>query len=230
MGEWRRFAVYYAPRAESAIARFGTAWLGWDAERGAEIEDPEIPGLPAPRSELIAMPARYGFHATLKAPFRLAPGATPDALDAALAELAAGLAPFLVPVQMADLGGAAAIVARGPVPEVDRLAGLCVRRLDPFRAPLTPAEMARRDPARLTERQRRSLAAWGYPYVLDDFRFHLSLTGPLPAGVGAAVVAALAAAAAPALAAPMPVEDLCLFGEAASDRRFRLLARHPLRG
>ena len=33
----------------------------------------------------------------------------------------------------------------------------------------------------VTERQASNLDRWGYPYVFDDFRFHMTLTGPLTA-------------------------------------------------
>ncbi|MBP7001368.1 DUF1045 domain-containing protein [Amaricoccus sp.] len=229
MEGWRRFAVYYAPRAESAIARFGAAWLGWDAERGEATAGLAVPGLPAPREALVAAPARYGFHATLKAPFRLGERATAAGLDAALAALAGGIAAFAVPVRLGGLGGAAAIVPLRRSPALDRAASLCVRRLDGFRAALTAEEIARRAPGRLTPRQRRRLAAWGYPFVLEDFRFHLTLTGALPEAEREATTRALAAVVGPLLEAPLPVEDLCLFGEGA-DGRFRLLSRHPLLG
>ena len=74
--DFRRYAIYFAPRPRRALARFGAAWLGWDAEAGADRDGPELAGLPRPRAEIVATPRRYGFHATLKAPFRLARGAT----------------------------------------------------------------------------------------------------------------------------------------------------------
>lgn len=227
MDGWRRFAIYYAPRAESAIARFGGSWLGWDLERGAVPPPMAVAGLPRPREELTAPAARYGFHATLKAPFRLAEAATPAALQAAVAALAAEAAPVFVPARIGALGDFVAVAPRRRMRDLDRIASLCLRRLDRFRAALTPEEIARRRPERLTPRQARRLAAWGYPYVFEDFRFHMTLTGPLPPAERAAAVAALRQAAGPALEEGLAVEDLCLCGEG-RDGRFRLLARLPL--
>jgi hypothetical protein len=51
-----------------------------------------------------------------------------------------------------------------------------VRGLDAFRAPLNEAERVRRDPLRLTPRQRETFERWGYPYALAEFRLHFTLT------------------------------------------------------
>ena len=81
MDDWRRQAIYFAPPAGSPLARFGAAWLGWDPEAGAEVEGLPVAGLPLPREALVAAPRRYGFHATLKPPFRLAAGRDAAGLD-----------------------------------------------------------------------------------------------------------------------------------------------------
>ena len=74
MGDWRRHAIYFAPPAGSPLAEFGADWLGWDPATGRGRDGFDLPGLPRRRAELVATPARYGFHATLKAPFRLGRG------------------------------------------------------------------------------------------------------------------------------------------------------------
>lgn len=231
MDGWRRYAVYYAPRPETMLARFGAAWLGWDPERGVEVAGPAVAGLPAPPDEIVAAPARYGLHATLKPPFRLADGARAAALEQAVDALAAELAPVAVRLAPAALGDFVALVPAEPEARraLGRIAAACVRRLDRFRAPPDPNEIARRRPETLTPRQAARLARWGYPFVLDEFAFHLTLTGPLRPDDRAAVAAALEPALGPALAAPAAVEDLCLLGEGA-DGRFRMLSRRPLAG
>jgi len=144
MTGWRRFAVYYAPRPETALGRFGVAWLGWDPERGAEVAPPALRGLPRPWEEIVAAPRRYGFHATLKAPFRLAAGADPAGLDAAAAALAADRVAFAVPVGLAALGPFLALTPRRPEPALAEIERACVQGLDGFRAPLTAARSRRR--------------------------------------------------------------------------------------
>lgn len=232
MGDWRRHAIYFAPPQGSALERFGASWLGWDAEAGAAVPRPPDAVLP---DAMVAEPARYGFHATLKAPFRLADAATVDALDAATEALAQGLAGFELRLRVATLGGFVALVPDQP-PEaasepaaaaLSALEAAVVRGLDGFRAPLDAAEIARRRPDRLDARGREHLASWGYPHVLDRFRFHMTLTGQLDAVAIEAAWRTLARRMAPLLADPVPVREICRFSEA-SDGRFRLLRRFRL--
>lgn len=229
MRDIRRWAVYVAPRMASALARFGADWLGWDAQAGLMRDGLALPGLPRPRPALVEAARRYGLHATLKAPFPLAPDRVPTELDAAIAAVAGDFAPFPLPLALASLGGFLALVPAGPSPEIDALAAACVTRLDSFRAALQPAERARRRPDALSAEQRALLEQWGYPFVLGEYRFHMTLTGPLPDDERAAAAAALAPLLDPILAAPLMVADICLFGEDGAGR-FHLLKRFPLTG
>ncbi|MFQ8430148.1 DUF1045 domain-containing protein [Amaricoccus sp. W119] len=222
-----RWAVYCAPKMSSALARFGADWLGWDAQAGRARDGLVIQGLPALREEITAAPRKYGFHGTLKPPFVLAEGREPAELDAELTTLVRDFEPFDLPLTPGALGDFLALVPSGPVPELDRLATACVTWLDGFRAPPSPSEIARRRPRLLTARQRANLETWGYPYVLDDFRFHMTLSGPLPEAEREATARALAPKLAEALAKPNRVEDICLFGEDLNGL-FHLLKRFPL--
>lgn len=229
MGDWRRHAIYFAPPRESALAAFGAGWLGWDAERGVRCAGDPPAGLPRPRDELVERPRRYGFHATLKAPFRLAEGRTVAALDAALAGIAAGQAGFALRLALAAPGGFLALVPE-EVPEALRaLERACVTGVDAFRAPPEAGETLRRRMAGLDAVEEENLRRWGYPYVLERFRFHMTLTGPLDAGVRVVVREVLEPVLAPLLAAPVPVAEVCRFAEAA-DGCFRLVRRFPLGG
>ncbi len=222
MRDIRRWAVYFAPKADSALARFGADWLGWDPGAGVVREGIEIAGLPRPRRDLVAAPRKYGFHATLKAPFPLAEGRAPKALDDAIEELARDHGAFALPLRLAALGRFVALVPAEPVPALEALAGDCVTRLDPFRG-AAPA----RDRSGLTPGQVAHLERWGYPFVLDQFRFHMTLTGPLEPSEVAVVLAALRGPTRPLLAEPVQVRDICLFGEMA-DGNFHILDRFPL--
>jgi hypothetical protein len=104
-----------------------------------------------------------------------------------------------------------------------------VEATDPLRAPLTEAEIARRRPESLSSRQRELLDRWGYPFVMEEFRFHLTLTDRLPAAEAGQVVDALRVYFAPVLPQPFVIEDLCLFGEDAQGR-FHPLHRYALTG
>jgi len=221
-----RYAVYFTPEP-GALADFGAAWLGWDSAAGVARPHPDVPGLPAPVEDLTARPRKYGFHGTIKPPFRLAPGTDADDLRAALATFCATAAPVMLDgLRLARIGSFVALVPEGPADALARCAAGAVEALDRFRAPLTAAEIDRRDPARLTDRQRQMLARWGYPYTHADFRFHMTLTGPVGAQADA-VCAALAPVVTPLIPRPFAVDALTLLGADGQDR-FHQIARYPL--
>ncbi|RAK22846.1 putative phosphonate metabolism protein [Salipiger aestuarii] len=225
MPEYTRFAVYYAP-APGPFADFCASWLGWDAALGRPSPHPDIPGLPRPLTEITQTPRKYGFHATLKPPFRLT--GTRAALERDLAALAARLAPAQMPgLALTRLGAFLALTPTGDTERLSELAAETVRALDRHRAPPTAAELARRRNARLSPSQEVNLDRWGYPYVMQDFRFHLTLTGRLSPEQAEQTRAALAPVLAPLLPAPFRVDALSLFGEA-SDGWFHLLHRYAL--
>ena len=225
-----RFAVFHVPTAEAEWARVCIGWLGWDSEAGEAAPAPDLPDLPLPLVEITRAPRRYGLHATIKPPFRLAPGADPAQLDEGLGTICARLAPVSLPsLTIARIGGFLALCPPSAPPGLAALHAEVLRGMDGFRAPPSPEETARRGHARLSPRQRAHLARWGYPHVLEDFRFHLTLTGRLRAPVLAEVRAVLDAALAPLLAGPIDIRDLALMGEDAKGR-FHLLKRLPLSG
>src|ERR1700679_2733683 len=84
-----RYGIYFCPRSETPLHRMGSHWLGRDATTCATL-DPDLPDLirPADWLRVTGNPRRYGFHATLKPPFRLAEGVTVDDLQAALRDFA----------------------------------------------------------------------------------------------------------------------------------------------
>ncbi len=136
-----------------------------------------MPGL----DDITMTPRKYGFHATLKPPFRLAEGQDVKALEAAVSDLAAGLAPAICnELELTTLGGFLALTPQDDMQAVRRVAGACVRELDRFRAPASETESARRRKVGLSPRQEALLAQWGYPYVMEEFRFHMTLTARLP--------------------------------------------------
>jgi putative phosphonate metabolism protein len=227
MEKMKRYAVYYAPEA-GAFADAAAAWLGWDLQAGKPVPQPDY-DLPRPLREITAEPRKYGFHATIKPPFRLAEGVAFVDLAKAVASLAMGLKQVVLPaLQMVNLEGFLALIPQGNAAQLQALAAEIVRVLDPFRAALTEAETARRRPESLTQRQRDLLAIYGYPYVMEEFRLHLTLSGPLAPGEFAALTAAAFAHFDAVLPQPFVLGSLCLCGEDA-DGRFHLLQRYDLR-
>ena len=222
----KRFAVYYAPRP-GAFADRANAWLGWDPATGQPLPQPKVPGI-ADAAAITADPRRYGFHGTIRAPFRLDDGVTPQEAAATVADLATRLAPVLCEgLVLENLHGFLALTPTGCEAALLELGAAVVEGTNPLRAPLTPAEIARRRPETLSSRQRSLLEVWGYPFVMEEFRFHLTLTDRL--ADLAPAMAALGAHFAPVLPRPFVIEDLCLFGEDAAGR-FHLLHRYALTG
>jgi putative phosphonate metabolism protein len=172
-----RYAVYYTPSADDALTRRAAAWLGRDAFTGERLARPELPGLQdLDLDALTEDPRFYGFHATLKAPFELAPEAGERTLLEFAEGFAARQASFEATMAPASLGRFLALRLTAPSTEMQALHSACVRAFDPFRAPLSVADLARRRKSPLTAEQDERLVAWGYPYVFDDFRFHMTLT------------------------------------------------------
>jgi len=230
MGDWRRHAIYFAPPRDSALARFGAEWLGWDPEAGVRREGLRLAGLPRPREALTEAPRRYGFHATIKPPFRLSASADAAALDAAIEGVAGRCRGFDLPaLRVGTIGRFVALAPEVAPPELAALAEACVTELDRLRAPPDAGELARRRAGGLDPVEEGYLRRWGYPYVLDRYLFHLTLTGPLPAEEIAPVRDALAVVLAPVLRGGLAVREVCRFAEAA-DGYFHLLRRFPLGG
>ena len=226
MDQMKRFAVSYAPRP-GALATRANEWLGWDPATGMALPQPQVPGIADPAA-ITADPRRYGFHGTIRAPFRLAKGLSPDTAAATVAALAARLAPVTCAgLILENLHGFLALTPEGCEAALLELGAAVVDGTNTLRAPLSEAEIARRRPETLSPRQRELLHRWGYPYVMEEFRFHLTLTDRLAAPAPA--MAALSAHFADALPRPFVIEDLCLFGEDAAGR-VPLLHRHAPTG
>lgn len=173
-----RYAIYFVPAPETALYQFGASVLGYDVYGGRDVPSiaPADPNWP----DKVREPRIYGFHATLKAPFRLAAGADEAALKAKVDALARSQSAIDAgALEVCALGPFIALAPAAPCPALDQLAAACVQHVDCFRAPMSEQERARRLASPLTERQKINLDRWGYPYVFDDFRFHMTLTGPL---------------------------------------------------
>ncbi|MEQ8355995.1 MAG: DUF1045 domain-containing protein [Kiloniellaceae bacterium] len=223
-----RYAVYFALPRENGLWRLAQAWLGRDCETGESLAQPVLDGWPADVvAEVTASPRHYGFHATLKAPFRLAEEKTPQDLRENLIGFAGKRRAFSTsPLKVSAIGPFLALTLAAPSPEMTGLADAAVTELDPLRAPLDEGEIQRRLGAGLTARQEELLRRWGYPYVEEEFRFHMTLTGPIAErDKRQALHSALQDLFEPLLGNPVPVGEVCLYSQAAKETPFTLAER-----
>ena len=74
---------------------------------------------------------------------------------------------------------------------------------------MSDIEIERRDPDRLTAPQFSNLHRWGYPYVMDESRFHMMLTGPVNSNLNARFETALRDFFEPVIAGPLKISQPC---------------------
>ncbi|MFC4244245.1 DUF1045 domain-containing protein [Gryllotalpicola reticulitermitis] len=230
-----RVAIYAAPGslpADAVGARLleqAEWWIGRSA-----AGNPVAPAAPAGWSradvDAITIDARrYGFHATLKAPFRLAEGRTLADLEQAVERFAAAHSVVEVPnLALTRLGAFFAIMPGAPAEPLYSLAAEVVTEFDEFRAPASDQEIARRNPAGMTERRRELFERWGYPYVLDEFRLHFTLTDPIEPERRDEVEAVLAEWFRSSLGRTLPIDCLAIYTECEPGAPFELHAVYPL--
>jgi putative phosphonate metabolism protein len=225
-----RYAIYFTPEQNDPLTRTAAGWLGRDPFTGAAAEPPASTILsPAEIAFHTASARRYGFHATLKAPFRLADGESEAGLDAAIAEFAGATEPVVIPrLVVKQMDGFFALVPGEEHVALQRFADEVVARFDRFRAPLSDADIERRNPDALSPAEFRNLCQWGYPYVFDAFRFHMTLTGRVSENESARIRAAVEEVFAPVLARPVAVDGLALFAEREPGAPFIVQSFHAL--
>ena len=228
-----RYAVYLCPDPRGPAGRAAAEWLGRCAERDASLPQPFVPGLSAALlASLTEEPRRYGFHATLKAPFRLTDGVSRKALAHEIRAIAAEHAAFEVaPLAPRLVRGFLALVPDGDDGAASALATQCVLQLDRFRAPATSDEIRARLREGLTPRQHGLLVRWGHAHVMDEFRLQYPLTGQVSI-FGEEVAERLAATAAEHFAPVMHelrrIDRIALFEQTVPGAAFRIVEMAPL--
>ncbi|MGU3576410.1 DUF1045 domain-containing protein [Brucellaceae bacterium C25G] len=225
-----RYAIYFTPSSTDALLKIANNWLGRNAFTGETVRRPAMSGLSSDDLDKMTVSARrYGFHATIKAPFFLSPDFTQDDLLHALMHFASSMQPVTLPrLKIAELGSCFALMLKEPVPALQQLANDTVTTLDKFRAPLSEADLARRNPQSLEVAQLRNLQQWGYPYVFDQFRFHMTLTDKIEAHERPKVAAILDHFFAPVLTDCVEINNLALFVEPEPGAPFEVHSLHPL--
>ncbi|MBD8882143.1 DUF1045 domain-containing protein [Rhodanobacter sp. 7MK24] len=211
-----RYAVYFCPPAGSGLDALGREWLS--ARHIAGIA-------PERWRTLTANVRRYGWHATLCAPFALAEAAGYDELRREVADIARHASVIELAMQLDHLAGFLALRPHDDEQDVHTLADQCVRRLNPLRAPNSEATWQRRAP-HLDAAELALFRQYGYPYVLDRYRFHMTVSAP----ASETETQAMRAWFAPRLAdRPVArIDALTLCQEKAPDQPFEPLERIPL--
>ncbi|WP_332701944.1 DUF1045 domain-containing protein [Devosia sp.] len=224
-----RFAIYFAPSATSNLWERAATWLGRDASDGDLVNGP-VAGIDRDRLLNLTQSAnRYGFHATLKAPMALAEGCSEADLHAALADFATRHRPInLGKLKLASLQGFLALMVDGENEALADFAAYVVEDFDPFRAPMSTKDRAARAGKGLSERQTELLGAYGYPYVFEEFRFHMTLTDRLTAGDAVEIAQAATTWFGPVLEDEVLLDRLSLFHEPDAGKPFRRVADFKL--
>jgi putative phosphonate metabolism protein len=225
-----RLAIYHSPPVDGPLFGLAAAWLGRDPREAVSIRQPVASDIDAGcMVELTADARRYGFHATIVAPFRLAEGRSVEELEAEIAQFCSGRIEVEIPrLVLGRLGPFFALVPGTQVQPLLDLESACVDHFNGWKAPLSPSDIARRNPDALTARQREYLDRYGYPYVKAEFRYHMTLTGPVPESEAEMFRNAIETHFETVLDRPYLVDSLALFVEPAPGSPFQLRSSFPL--
>ncbi len=225
-----RYSIHFTPPAHDPLVLAAGQWLGRNAFSGEATEPPSIRGLDLPDIAFhTALPRRTGFQAMLKAPFRPAAGVTEQRLLRHLMRFAGNQTPFaLQRLEVARLGNFFGLAPISPCAAMQFLAACVVQEFDSFRAPPTETELERSDPGDLSAAQLANLYRWGYPYVMEEFRFHMPLTGPLSPADIPRLEPPLRTYFNPLLEREIDVANLALFIEEEAGAPLMVHSLHPL--
>ena len=227
MTEFSRFALYYTPPAKSELAQFGANWLGWDIERAEFVDFEFASQFPDKIEELTQRPRKYGFHATIKAPFSLATKTDLSDLSATINEFSKSLKPIKInALEVTSKHDFVSLRQQIPSSELQAFAFNCVKHFEPFRAPLTQTQLAKRRASSLSRKQEIYLGQYGYPYVGDEFDFHMTLTGRLEPDLAVQVASTLQAHLENLNVLEQEITELTLCGER-PDGQFETVERFP---
>jgi hypothetical protein len=207
-----RVALYWAPDRADPLWEAGNGWLGRDPEHNANLPQPPLAGI----EEITEAARHYGFHATLRPPMRLSTGW--EEFLAAAETLAAALQPFdLPPLAVENLDGFLALRESAPCLALHTLAETCVRATDSHRLPPSDIELAKRRAAGLTAEEDLLLQRWGYPYVMQRWRFHMTLSRRLTPAEMAAWRPVADAHFVHTLGQHRKIRDICVFTQRSAE-------------
>lgn len=225
-----RYAICFTPPASDPLSLVAANWLGRNVYSGDMLEPPAVRGLGIHEIAFhTAVPRRYGFHGVLKAPFHLSADMSESQLLRDLMRFAGTFAPFQISrLEIARLGSFYSLMPSAPCQQIQYLASAIVQEFDRYRAPLSEADIERSDPDGLSAAQFANLHRWGNPYVMDEFRFHMPVTGSINAIDMPRIEAALRTIFEPVLKEPVMVSNVALMIEEGTGGPFRVHSLHPM--
>ena len=216
-----RYAIYYIP--DLPLFQIGSDWLGWNSITGQETT------LSADHRRITDRPRKYGFHATVKPPFSLASNSTQGDLQDAFQTFCATVSPATGgTLKISRLGRFLAMTQDVQSNEVTELAASTVSHFDKFRAPLSEQDIAKRRQRRLTPEQDALMLRWGYPYMMQEFKFHMTLTGPLQNDEIDAIEHDANTRFREFLGQPLKIASIALLGEDSDSGRFHVVDKLSL--
>lgn len=220
---YERYAIYYVPHYETELAEFGKTWFGYDLSEGDT--DRNLYGLSADLvREVTRQPARYGLHATLKAPFNLDEGCSLEQLLQKTEQFCKKRKKFsLGNLKIGWHGNTMVLVEGQHDHRINQFASRCVLDFEDFRAPLTVKERTRRLEQNLNLHQRLMLEELGYPYVLSEFRFHITLTKNMTEDEKVQVVPALQPVLNSILGNPCDIDGIAIVGDPGNNQPFQMI-------
>ena len=221
---FERYAIFYTP--VGLLADFGASWLGWDNATGRSVPQPTIHGLDI--ASFTKAPRKYGLHATLKAPFVLGQDFDLKQLKQEMGNFSKQSAAFGIgKLELRHDRGFIALRPVNEVPQLQEFAAHIVKAFDKLRAPLSSDDITRRRKRRLTSRQNKQMLEWGYPYIFDDFNFHLALTGRLSSVQIRNVIAALSSDMNMGVSDTIRIDAITLMGQDKLGMFYQII-RYPL--
>ena len=227
-----RYAIYYLPDPTSNLWEKASRWLGRDACLGSNVTfDLILPHGLVNHELLVKTPSLYGFHATLKPPMRLDSKKTKDQLYTEVGTFADKRKPIPIPaLTVKKLGNFLALVPGQQSLEIKDFARSCVISFDKYRAEPSDLELERRRASGLSTRQNDLLTQWGYPYVMDEFKFHLSLTGKIDSKCASVLQPFLSEYFKETEIANLRLDRIAILSQSDSKSPFILEEFFPLRG
>ena len=216
-----RYAIYYIP--DLHLFQIGSDWLGWNSISGQETT------LSFDHRRITDRPRKYGFHGTVKPPFSLASHSTQGELQDAFHAFCATISPATGgALKISRLGRFLAMTQDVQSNEVTKLAASTVSYFDKFRAPLSDTDIEKRRRNRLTPQQDALMLRWGYPYVMQEFKFHMTLTCPLAPNEIDAVEQSANTRFREFIGQSLNMASLALLGEDIYSGRFHVIERLSL--